>query len=85
MRVGTKDALARLGLTLDPDTLVSELSIAERQFVEIAHGIDSDADVFILDEPTAALNAADVEVLNRHIRSLREAGKAIVYISHRMD
>ena len=85
MRQETKVALARLGLDLDPDTLVSELSIAQRQFVEIAHGIDADAGVFILDEPTAALNAADVEVLNRHIRALRDKGKAIVYISHRMD
>jgi ribose transport system ATP-binding protein len=81
----TKKALAELGLDLDPARLVSELSIAERQFVEIAHGIDADADVFILDEPTAALNAADVEVLNGHIRRLKAEGKAIVYISHRMD
>lgn len=81
----TKAALADLGLDLDPETLVSELSIAERQFVEIAHGIKADASVFILDEPTAALNAADVEKLNLHIRRLRAEGKAIVYISHRMD
>ncbi|MBV9307781.1 MAG: sugar ABC transporter ATP-binding protein, partial [Acidobacteriaceae bacterium] len=66
-------------------TLVSELSIAERQFVEIAHGIKADASILVLDEPTAALNAADVEILNTHIRRLRDAGKAIVYISHRMD
>jgi ribose transport system ATP-binding protein len=85
MREETRVALARLGLDLDPDTLVSELSIAERQFVEIAHGIDADANIFILDEPTAALNAADVEILNRHIRALRDQGKAIVYISHRMN
>lgn len=85
MRAETTKALAQLGLSLDPDTLVSELSIAERQFVEIAHGIDAKADVFILDEPTAALNAADVDILNRHIRSLRDEGKAIVYISHRME
>ncbi|MBU0831218.1 MAG: sugar ABC transporter ATP-binding protein [Alphaproteobacteria bacterium] len=81
----TQEAMKRLDLDLDPRTLVSELSIAQRQFVEIAHGIDADADVFILDEPTAALNAADVEVLNRHIRELRQQGKAVVYISHRMD
>lgn len=81
----TKEALAELGLHLDPSTLVSELSIAERQFVEIAHGIDADARIFILDEPTAALNAADVEILNAQIRRLRDEGKAIVYISHRMD
>jgi ribose transport system ATP-binding protein len=72
-------------LKLDPDQLVSTLSIAERQFVEIAHGIKAEASVLILDEPTAALNAADVEVLNRSIRRLKAKGMAIVYISHRMD
>jgi ribose transport system ATP-binding protein len=81
----TRQALLELGLDLDPNQLVGELSIAERQFVEIAHGIKADASVFILDEPTAALNAADVEVLNNHILRLRDEGKAIVYISHRMD
>lgn len=85
MNAETKSALVDLGLDLEPATLVSELSIAERQFVEIAHGIKADASIFILDEPTAALNAADVEILNKHIRRLRDAGKAIVYISHRMD
>jgi ribose transport system ATP-binding protein len=80
-----ESALAELGLELEPETLVSELSIAERQFVEIAHGIKADASVFILDEPTAALNAADVGILNKHIRRLREEGKAVVYISHRMN
>lgn len=85
MEDATRGALSELGLDLDPKTLVSELSIAERQFVEIAHGIKAEADVFILDEPTAALNAADVDVLNKHIRRLRDEGKAIVYISHRMD
>ncbi|MDQ6436388.1 sugar ABC transporter ATP-binding protein [Mesorhizobium sp. LHD-90] len=85
MNAETRKALAELGLDLDSETLVSELSIAERQFVEIAHGIKADAAAFILDEPTAALNAADVEILNRHIRRLRDEGKAIVYISHRMN
>jgi ribose transport system ATP-binding protein len=85
MREETAKALAELELKLDPDQLVSMLTIAERQFVEIAHGIKAEARVLILDEPTAALNAADVEVLNRSIRRLRAEGKAIVYISHRMD
>jgi ribose transport system ATP-binding protein len=85
MRAETTKALAELELKLDPDQLVSTLTIAERQFVEIAHGIKAEARVLILDEPTAALNAADVEVLNRSIRRLRAEGKAIVYISHRMD
>jgi ribose transport system ATP-binding protein len=85
MRAETAAALEELDLKLDPDQLVSTLTIAERQFVEIAHGIKADASVLILDEPTAALNAADVEVLNRSIRRLRAEGRAIVYISHRMD
>jgi ribose transport system ATP-binding protein len=85
MRAETRAALAELDLQLDPDQLVSTLTIAERQFVEIAHGIKAEASVLILDEPTAALNAADVEVLNRSIRRLKAEGKAIVYISHRMD
>ncbi len=85
MRAETASALAELDLKLDPDQLVSTLTIAERQFVEIAHGIKAESCVLILDEPTAALNAADVEVLNRSIRRLRAEGKAIVYISHRMD
>ncbi|MDA4848566.1 sugar ABC transporter ATP-binding protein [Hoeflea poritis] len=85
MHKGTQKALGDLGLSLEPSTLVSELTIAERQFVEIAHGIKADAKIFILDEPTAALNAADVEILNEQIRRLKADGKAIVYISHRMD
>jgi ribose transport system ATP-binding protein len=85
MRAETASAMAELDLKLDPDQLVSTLSIAERQFVEIAHGIKAEASVLILDEPTAALNAADVEVLNRSIRRLKAKGMAIVYISHRMD
>ncbi|MGL6208817.1 MAG: sugar ABC transporter ATP-binding protein [Paracoccaceae bacterium] len=85
MRAETARALAELDLRLDPDQLVGTLTIAERQFVEIAHGIKADASVLILDEPTAALNAADVEVLNRSIRRLKAEGRAIVYISHRMD
>ena len=85
MQVDTAEALAALGLTLDPTTLVAGLNLADRQFVEIAHGITADASIFILDEPTAALNAADVEVLHAQIRHLKETGKAIVYISHRIE
>jgi ribose transport system ATP-binding protein len=80
-----RETLRALGLRLDPRTLVGNLSIAERQFVEIARGISARADVVILDEPTAALNAADVEVLNKQILALKSEQKAIVYISHRME
>jgi ribose transport system ATP-binding protein len=85
MERATRETLRQLDLDLDPGRLVGNLSIAERQFVEIARGITAKADVIILDEPTAALNAADVEILNRQIRTLKSQGKGIVYISHRME
>jgi ribose transport system ATP-binding protein len=85
MQTRTADALAELGMDIHPSTLVFRLTVAQQQFVEIARGISAQADVVILDEPTAALNAADVHILQRHIRSLKAQGKAIVYISHRME
>jgi ribose transport system ATP-binding protein len=77
--------LERVGLKLDPKTLVRNLAVAEQQMVEIAKGLSADADVFIFDEPTAALNSADVARLESLIRGLRDAGKAIIYISHRLN
>ncbi|WGD56551.1 sugar ABC transporter ATP-binding protein [Bradyrhizobium sp. CB1650] len=85
MDQNARNTLRSLALDLDPATLVGNLSIAERQFVEIARGISERADIVILDEPTAALNAADVDVLNAHILALKKAQKAVVYISHRME
>ncbi|MGY3355322.1 ribose transport system ATP-binding protein [Bradyrhizobium sp. GM0.4] len=85
MERNARDTLCGLGLKFDPAMLVGNLSIAERQFVEIARGISARADVVILDEPTAALNAADVELLNAHILALKKQQKAVVYISHRME
>lgn len=85
MERNARETLRDLGLDLNPATLVGNLSIAERQFVEIARGISACADIIILDEPTAALNAADVDVLNAQILALKKAQKAIVYISHRME
>jgi ribose transport system ATP-binding protein len=81
----TAKAMEELDIKLSPTTFVSQLSVAEQQFVEIARGISANADIVILDEPTAALNAADVAVLKRHIQRLKKDGKAIVYISHRME
>ena len=85
MERNARETLRGLGLNLDPATLVGNLTIAERQFVEIARGISANADVIILDEPSAALNAADVEILNAQILSLKQQDKAVVYISHRME
>jgi ribose transport system ATP-binding protein len=75
----------RLNLRLDPRTPVGELSVARQQMVEIAKALSFDSRVLIMDEPTAALNDAEVADLFRIIRQLKAQGVGIVYISHKMD
>ena len=69
---------------IDPDALIRELPLAERQLVEIAHAIHRNPDVLILDEGTSALAAKEVDLVFNLLRRFRDQGKAIVYISHRM-
>jgi len=85
MRRRAQEVLQWLGLDVSPDTLVRELSVAEQQMVEIAAALSKDADVIIMDEPTAALTDAEVERLFELIRRLRDQGTAIVYISHKLE
>jgi inositol transport system ATP-binding protein len=61
------------------------LSVAQMQMVEIAKAISTDARLIIMDEPTSAITEREVEHLHRMIRSLRESGVAIIYITHKMD
>jgi ribose transport system ATP-binding protein len=75
----------RMHLKLDPRTPVGELTVAKQQMVEIAKALSFDSRVLIMDEPTAALNNAEVGELFRIIRQLREHEVGIVYISHKMD
>src|SRR5262245_16538523 len=77
--------LGELGVDLDLDAPVSSLRIAERQLIEIARALLSDARCLILDEPTAALSHQEVERLFAFIERLRERGVAIIYITHRLD
>jgi ABC-type sugar transport system ATPase subunit len=77
-------ALARLGASINPARLVSTLSVAEQQLVEIGKGLMRDADVFVFDEPTAALGDRETERLFALIRDLQAAGKGILYVSHRL-
>jgi erythritol transport system ATP-binding protein len=79
------EVLARLGVAIDPDTPVGTLSIGEQQVVEIARALSRDMSVLILDEPTSALSAAEVERLFAVIDELKQTGVAIIYISHRMQ
>jgi ABC-type sugar transport system ATPase subunit len=80
----TADLLRRLAIPTDPDAPVGELSVAERQMVEIARAVSHDADVLIMDEPTSALTQHEVRHLFEMIRALKARGKAIVYITHRL-
>ncbi len=85
MREDTRKVLEELSLTLDPDAIVSTLSTAEQQMVEIAKAISIDLSLLIMDEPTAALGLTETKHLMELIRRLTAQGKAILYISHRLD
>ena len=81
----TEELVDRLGLKLDPAAKCGDLKVAQQQMVEIAKALSMDASVLIMDEPTAALTDTEIEELFRIIRSLREQGKGIVHISHRLE
>ncbi|MCK9988489.1 MAG: ribose transport system ATP-binding protein [Azoarcus sp.] len=84
MEAGCAGILERLGASFGPRTLVSDLSIAERQLVEIARAIHADARILVMDEPTTPLSSRETDRLFELIRQLRADGLAIVYVSHRM-
>ena len=76
---------ARLGVHIDPRRPAEGLSIADQQIIEIAKAISLDASLLIMDEPTAALSGVEVDRLFGVARSLRDEGRALVFISHRFD
>ena len=75
----------RLGVRLDPGRICRGLSIADQQIVEIAKALSLDARVIVMDEPTAALSAAEVTRLFEVVRALRADGAAVLFISHRLE
>jgi ribose transport system ATP-binding protein len=79
-----REQLDVVGARIDPLRRATELTAAEHQLVEIAKALALEPRVLILDEPTAALGAADVEHLFEQIRAIRSRGTAVVYISHRI-
>jgi rhamnose transport system ATP-binding protein len=74
-----------LGVHLDPKRQARGLSIADQQVVEIAKALSMNANIILMDEPTAALSASEVERLMTVMRSLRSANKAVIFVSHRLD
>ena len=78
-------ALERLGLSIDVRRKMTELSLAERQLVEIAKALLGDAQLLILDEPTASLHARESEFLMGKLRELKASGVSLIYVSHHLD
>lgn len=85
MYSASKEILEMLNVDIDPKTKVSQLSIGRKQMVEIAKSLSLDAEIIVMDEPTAALTDKETEALFKVIMQLREKGKSIVYISHRLN
>lgn len=81
----TQEILDQLGLKISPKTIVSKLSVAEMQMVEISKCLSTNSKVIIMDEPTAALTDQEIATLFKIIENLTSKGISIIYISHRMD
>jgi len=85
MRKEAAEIFAELGLPLDPARIARGLSIADQQVVEIGKALSLKARVIVMDEPTAALSAAEVARLFAVVRTLRSQGAAVLFISHRLE
>ncbi|WP_035052025.1 L-arabinose ABC transporter ATP-binding protein AraG [Andreprevotia chitinilytica] len=85
LRADAGKQLAQLGLDIDPDTPLKQLSIGQWQMVEIAKALTRDAKVIAFDEPTSSLSAREIQQLFRVIRELKAQGRVILYVSHRME
>ena len=85
MRKATREVLDRLGSHIHPDALISSLSVADKQMVEIAKAISREARVVFMDEPTAVLSREETRILFDQVRRLRDGGTSFVFVSHKLD
>ncbi|WPU94085.1 sugar ABC transporter ATP-binding protein [Mucilaginibacter sabulilitoris] len=85
MRLRTEELLQKLKLQVSADSLITDLKVGQQQVVEIAKALLYDAEVIIMDEPTSAISESEVEVLFENIANLKSQGKAIAYISHKLN
>ena len=87
IRRQTRELTDRFGWggLIDPDRTVADLSVAEQQMAEILRALSWDADLYVLDEPTATLSAAEVDLLFTTIRTLRDRGVAFLLVTHRLE
>lgn len=81
----SQELLRLVGLDKDPRTLVKDLTLAEKQMVEIAKALSFESKIFVLDEPTSPLTDKEVKDLFRIMRDLKARGETIIYISHRLN
>jgi simple sugar transport system ATP-binding protein len=85
MRAAAAAAMARVGIELNMEVKVSELSVAGRQLVAICRALAADAKLLIMDEPTASLTRHEVDALIKLVSELKRSGICIVFVSHRLD
>ena len=85
MRRDTTELLEKLGMQIDPDARMGDLSVGKMQMIEIAKAISYDSSIVIMDEPTSALTQKESDQLFKIIHQLKEKNVAIIYISHKMD
>ncbi len=85
MRDLASRTLSRLGVDVPIETPLGDLSVAKQQIVAIARALTSDARLLIMDEPTSALSRSEVELLFTIMRSLKESGMSILFVSHKLD
>jgi len=81
----TRRLFDEFGMTIDPEAPLAELSAGQRQLTEIVKALSQRSRILILDEPTSALSASEVDRLFEFLSRLRSDGVAIIYVSHRMD
>jgi len=80
-----KNILNEFGSEIDPLEIMENLSVAEKQIIEIVKAVHTKAKIIVMDEPTSALNEKDVQTLYSIIRKLKNEGVSIIYISHRLE
>lgn len=85
MNKNAAEIMQSIGVDIDPTIVVSRLSVANQQMIQLARALATGADLLIFDEPTASLTAAETDKLLNLMRKLKEGGKSLIFISHRLE
>lgn len=84
-RQRARELFERIGVELDPEAIIRDLTVAQQQIVEIAKALSLDSRIIVMDEPSAALSPREVQGLFRIVDELKSQGIGVVYVSHRLD